>query len=338
MLLLVLALVLPLALMAVLGKPYITQLKRLAFGQYIREDGPQSHLQKQGTPTAGGVLLMAVWVLVLALIYAINPYVGQPLPLSWPVLAVLLGVGGILFSLGFSDDALKILKKQNKGLGGYAKLALQAGAGLLLGVVSLTLFNHDGVNCFGTTVHLSWGYLLYSVFAVMATSNAVNLTDGLDGLASGALITSFLGLALLLGAGLAGLMPLVLPLPVACSLLVVCLATLSVLFGFLLFNHNPAQVFMGDSGSLTLGGVLATVTLLAQQDAWLLLLGLLYVAEAVSVILQVLWFKRTGKRLFKMAPLHHHFELCGWKETTVVRVLVGVNALAVGLAIILQLA
>ena len=329
-----LALLLPFILLLMVMPSYIAWLKRLALGQFIREDGPQSHQKKAGTPTAGGGLLILLWLLSLVLVVLVLP--SETSFIVTPVLALSAGVTLVLWGLGLWDDLLKILKKHNKGLGGYAKLAIQGLAGLGLGYFSVYHFNQASVDFFGlTSIPLGWLYLPYAAFAVTATSNAVNLTDGLDGLAGGGLVTSFLLLAGFIGVSLAQNGYSLYEVPMMISILLGCLAAVSVLLGFLCFNHHPAKIFMGDSGSLAFGGLLACFCLLSHQDAWLLGVGLLYVVEALSVVLQVGYFKLTkGKRLFKMAPLHHHFELVGWKETTVVRVFVWVNCL-VGLGCLL---
>lgn len=329
-----LALIAPFLLLLCTMPAYIAWLKRLALGQFIREDGPQSHQKKAGTPTAGGGLLILLWLISLGLLMALFP-LGREF-LATPALAISAGVTLVLWGLGLWDDLLKILKKHNKGLGGYAKLAIQGATGLGLGYVSVYHLNQASADFFGlASVPLGWLYLPYAAFAVTATSNAVNLTDGLDGLAGGGLVTSFLLLAGFIGVTLSqgGYSPY--EIPTMISLLLGCLVVVSVLLGFLCFNHHPAKIFMGDSGSLALGGLLACFCLLSHQDAWLLGLGGLYVVEALSVVLQVGYFKLTkGKRLFKMAPLHHHFELVGWRETTVVRVFVWLNGL-VGLGCLL---
>ncbi len=331
------ALIIPFVLI-LLGMPtYIAWLKRLALGQFIREDGPQSHQLKAGTPTAGGGLLILTWVVSLAVL-GWFPYWADSGFLHSGTLWVSVGVTLVLWALGLWDDLLKILKKHNKGLGGYAKLAIQAIVGLGLGYFSVFHLNQASVDVFGiATVPLGWLYLPYAMFAVTATSNAVNLTDGLDGLAGGGLVSSFLILAGFIGLTLVqgGYSPVEIPAMVA--ILVGCLGAVAVLLGFLCFNHHPAKIFMGDSGSLAFGGLLATFCLLSHQDAWLLGFGLLYVVEACSVVLQVGYFKLTkGKRLFRMAPLHHHFELLGWQETTVVRVFVWLNVVVGGGCLLLK--
>lgn len=333
-----LALIVPFVLVLLAMPAYIAWLKRLALGQFIREDGPQSHQVKAGTPTAGGGLLIFIWVFTLAALAYLPLGVEDASFLHGATLWVAVGVTVVLWVLGLWDDLLKILKKHNKGLGGYAKLAIQAIVGLGLGYYSVFHLNQASVDVFGlATVPLGWLYLPYAMFAVTATSNAVNLTDGLDGLAGGGLISSFLLLAGFIGLTLmrGGYTPI--EIPTMAAILTACLAVVAVLLGFLCFNHHPAKIFMGDSGSLALGGLLAAFCLLAHQDAWLLGFGLLYVVEACSVVLQVAYFKLTrGQRLFRMAPLHHHFELMGWPETMVVRVFVWMNVLVGGGCLLLK--
>ncbi|MBY0403323.1 MAG: phospho-N-acetylmuramoyl-pentapeptide-transferase, partial [Cyanobacteria bacterium] len=218
--------------------------------------------------------------------------------------------------LGFYDDFLKIAKKQNKGLHGYGKLGVQALIGLGIGYIvpesahQVSFFN-------GEILDLGGFYPLFAMLIVIATSNAVNLTDGLDGLAAGTVSCSLIGAMILLGFGL-----LTTPIFSEPTLLIsLCLAAslLGATLGFLMFNRHPARIFMGDCGSLALGGALATLAILGHFEFWLLLIGGLYVVEALSVILQVLSFKTTGKRIFRMSPIHHHFELGGWHETKVVK-------------------
>jgi phospho-N-acetylmuramoyl-pentapeptide-transferase len=331
------ALLLPLVLFILLAPGYIGYLQRKAFGQYIRDDGPQAHHSKKGTPTAGGGLMIPLWALcLLGLAYGVHAQ--NPNLVCWPVLWLTLSVTGLLWLLGLWDDVAKLLKQQNKGVNGYTKLALQALAGLIVGWVLVFQHNLGSINWFGQELFLGWLYIPYAMFVVMAISNAVNLTDGLDGLAAGNLVVSFLAIcttiALLIGTNswvaLAGT-------PWLLNIALIALVTIGVLIGFLCFNRYPAKLFMGDSGSLALGGTLATLTLLARQDTWFLFFGFIYIAEAVSVILQVISFKTTGKRLFKMAPIHHHFELLGWHETKVVRLFIITQLVMSSIGFLLQL-
>jgi phospho-N-acetylmuramoyl-pentapeptide-transferase len=293
----------PFAFSQCLGGPYIDFLRRRYMGQYIREDGPQSHLSKKGTPTAGGVLILAAFLAGLVVVAILQ---GREFlsPGVWIVVAVTLGFG----LLGFVDDYLKISKKKNKGVSGYTKLMVQVVTGLALGFYILHSSPNGGtVSLFGlTTINLGWLYPLFTAFVITGASNSVNLTDGLDGLASGNLLLSFMTVSFLLfGVARPDLAMTAQALAGAC-------------LGFLLFNRYPARIFMGDTGSLALGGALGALVILGRLELWITLLGAIYILEALSVILQVISFKTTGKRIFRMSPIHHHFELCGMKETHVV--------------------
>jgi phospho-N-acetylmuramoyl-pentapeptide-transferase len=299
-----------------LGPWVIERLSRLQIGQYIREDGPQSHLGKAGTPTMGGVLILA-GITLSCLLWSdlANPFV-------WIVLLVLLGTGAI----GFADDYLKVVKKQNKGLSVRGKLGLQtviAGtAGVL--VCAMPDFSTEVTVPFFKTVspELGWGYVVFAVLVIVGASNAVNLTDGLDGLAIGPV--SIAGAAYMVFAYVAGNSKIAAYLqityvPGCGELAVLCGAMAGAGLGFLWFNAYPAQIFMGDVGSLSLGATLGTVAVITKQEILLALVGGLFVIEALSVIFQVSFFKMTrGRRIFRMAPLHHHFELKGWAEPKVI--------------------
>jgi phospho-N-acetylmuramoyl-pentapeptide-transferase len=293
----------PFAFTQVLGGPYINHLKRRYMGQFIREDGPQSHLSKAGTPTAGGVLMLAAFLFGLIVVTVLQGPTFLS-PSVWLVMGITLGFG----LLGFADDYLKISKKKNKGVSGYTKLMVQVGVGLALGFYILKTSPTGGdISFFGvSTLHLGWFYPLFSAFVITGASNSVNLTDGLDGLASSTLLMSFMTLSLLL-------FGITMP-----ELAMTSQALAGACLGFLLFNRYPARIFMGDTGSLALGGALGALMILSRTEMWITLLGAIYILESLSVILQVLSFKTTGKRIFKMSPLHHHFELCGLKETQVV--------------------
>lgn len=299
----VLAALIPFGVSLTLGKPYIQFLKTRYMGQYIREDGPESHQSKAGTPTAGGVLILLSFIIGVAVLAILK---GPALlsPSVWLVLGVLMAFG----SLGFVDDYLKISKKKNKGVSGYTKLAVQVIAGLVTGwFVMQSLPQGSQVSGFGLfTIPLGYVYPLLAAFIITGASNAVNLTDGLDGLASATALLTFITLALMLFATH----------QVALGLLSLCLAGAAL--GFLMFNRNPARIFMGDTGSLALGGVFGALVVLGKLECWALLLGAIFIVETLSVILQVYFFKTTGKRIFRMSPLHHHFELGGWSENRVV--------------------
>lgn len=301
----VLAGMLPLIFILLSGGKYIDFLRRKYMGQYIREDGPQSHQSKAGTPTAGGVLIMASFLLTVLVLAALK---GGTF-LTVPVLLV-VGVTLVFALLGFVDDYMKIAKKHNKGVSGYTKLAVQVISGLLVGWVMLRQDPTGAVSLFGlTTVQLGILYPLFTAFVITACSNALNLTDGLDGLASGTATISFMCLFLIL------MFASQTPHP---DLAMVSLILAGACMGFLYHNRYPARVFMGDTGSLALGGALGAIAVTARLEFWLTFLAAIFILEALSVILQVISFKTTGKRIFRMSPLHHHFELGGWKETKVV--------------------
>ena len=280
-------------------------LKEKQFGQFIREEGPESHMAKQGTPTMGGVAIVAgVTVAVI---------VSMFLPGSETVEKIALILSMFAFgAIGFIDDYNKIAKKQNEGLTPKQKLLLQVVFGLALAVFMMAREGTSVLIPFtGKSVEMGWLYIPFIVFVEVAMANAVNLTDGLDGLAAGtsaivAAAFAVIGMTLNGGSG---------PMAVAGQ------AVLGALIGFLVFNHFPAKIFMGDTGSMALGGVLSAMAIVGHVEWLLPIAGLIYVIEALSVIIQVGYFKMSGgKRVFRMAPIHHHFELGGWHETKVVRV------------------
>lgn len=296
------------ALLAIaLGKPFISYLKAWKVGQTIRKEGPESHHAKAGTPTMGGWIIVAPALIVtLAVTWLMG---GRP---SADLLAVMGVILGYAF-LGWLDDYLIIKRQSNKGLSARQKLAGQIGlAGAF--AVYLALAGHGTslmVPGLHTLIDLGWLYYPLLIVVMVGTSNAVNLTDGLDGLAAGTMAIAFAGLTWLLVhyanlASLGGITLLLLTLVGGC-------------LGFLWYNAHPAQVFMGDTGSLALGGAIAACAVLGRLELYLIPLGIIFVAEALSVILQVWSFKTRGKRIFKMSPLHHHFELSGWAETKVVQ-------------------
>ncbi len=287
-------------------------------GQPIREDGPQSHLlTKKGTPTMGGVLIL------MALVFGTLLWADLRSGLVWAVLMVTLAYG----ALGFADDWLKVTKRNTKGVSGRAKLVVQAGVGLLAAIWILLL--HPPAIASGLAlpifkdVLVPFGLLfpLVGMLVMMGASNAVNLTDGLDGLAIvPAMIAAavFALIAYLVGNRVMADYLQLLPVPGANELAVFLAALIGAGLGFLWFNAPPAAVFMGDTGSLSLGGALGAVAVATKHEIVLAIVGGLFVVETVSVIIQVFWFKRTGRRVFLMAPLHHHFEKKGWAEPTIV--------------------
>ena len=297
---------------ALLGPVLIPYLHKLKFGQSIRECGPASHMKKSGTPTMGGLMMLAA--LVLALFWGkFTPHV---------LIALVLTVGHAI--IGFIDDYIKVVMKRNLGLTAKQKFLLQfilAGAYVYFAETHLQ-DTSLWVPLLNITVDFGWAYYALAFILLVGTTNAVNLTDGLDGLVSFVSIPVTLAFAFIAYMqGMLDVSGFALGLTGACV-------------GFLLFNRHPAQVFMGDTGSLALGGGVAALALLTHTELLLVIIGGIYVAEATSVIIQVGYFRMTGgKRFFRMAPLHHHFELGGWNEVKVVQVftLVSVLLSAVGL-------
>ena len=289
------------ALCVIMGPVIIPILRRLKMGQTEREDGVKSHLKKTGTPTMGGVIILLS--IVITSVFYIKDY-----PKILPILFVTLGFGLI----GFLDDYLKVVMRRSDGLYPKQKMALQI---VVTAIFAFYILKFTDVSLamllpFSGGKYLNIGWLAVPVMfiAVIGTVNGVNFTDGLDGLASSVTVlvaTFFTGVAIGTKSGIS---------PITC-------AVVGALLGFLLFNVYPASVFMGDTGSLALGGFVASTAYMLQMPIFIIIVGLVYLVEVVSVIIQVTYFKKTGgKRFFKMAPIHHHFELCGWSETKVVAV------------------
>lgn len=300
-----------------LGPSMIAWLRRLKVGQQVRVDGPQTHLTKQGTPTMGGLLIIAsLATSVLLWSDLTNKYV-------WVVLFATLAFGGI----GFWDDYLKVVKKHSTGLRAYQKFGLQIAASLAIGIFLYT-FSGDHEATFlsvpfmkSLLLDLGWFYIPFVAVVIVGSSNAVNLTDGLDGLAIGLvgiaatanavivylggnkIIADYLKILYISGSG---------------ELVIFCGAMLGASLGFLWYNTHPAEVFMGDVGSLSLGGALGTLAVVTKHELILVIVGGIFVMETFSVIMQVASYRLTGKRLFKMAPIHHHFEQIGWPESKVI--------------------
>ena len=299
-----------------LGPWMIRKLAEMQVGQYIRDDGPKSHFGKAGTPTMGGTLIiLSVTVSILLWSDWTNYFV-------WIVLFVTLGFGLI----GFIDDYLMQVKKQSKGLTVRKKLVLQAIVALITGYLVYASPNFSTVVTIPFFKNISpdfgWGYILFAAFVIVGASNAVNLTDGLDGLAIGPVIiaaATYMIFAYVSGhVKIAGYLQLNY-VSGAGELAIFCGALAGAGLGFLWFNSYPAQIFMGDVGSLSVGAFLGTIAVITKQEILLALVGGLFVIEALSVIFQVGFFKMTsGKRIFRMAPLHHHFELKGWPEPKVI--------------------
>ena len=299
-----------------LGPWIIRKLSGLQVGQYIRDDGPQSHLSKAGTPTMGGLLI------VFSIVTSVLLWSDLTNHFTWIVLFVIIGYGLV----GFIDDYLMQIKKRSKGLNVRNKLMLQFGLALITGYlvyaspdfstqVTIPIFKN-------LSPDLGWGYILFAAFVIVGASNAVNLTDGLDGLAIGPVIIA--ATTYMIFAYVAGHIKIANYLQInyvvgSGEVAILCGTLAGAGMGFLWFNAYPAQIFMGDVGSLSLGAGLGTIAVITKQEILLVLVGGLFVVEALSVIFQVGFFKMTsGRRIFRMAPLHHHFELKGWPEPKVI--------------------
>lgn len=301
------------------GKPMIAWLKsKQGKGQPIREDGPESHLlTKKGTPTMGGLMILkALFVSTLLWADLSNPYI-------W----IVLGITGAFGFLGFIDDYLKVTKRNTKGVSGKMKLVCQFAVSLAACIAISSLATpdkatHMAVPFFKSVlIDLGYFYFVFGMLVIVGASNAVNLTDGLDGLAIGPIMIagSCFGLiSYLAGNAVFANYLQIHSAPGAGELTVLCASLLGAGLGFLWYNAPPAKIFMGDTGSLALGGTIGTISVITKHELVLAIIGGLFVIEALSVILQVISFQTTGKRIFKMAPIHHHFEKLGWSEPTVV--------------------
>lgn len=298
----------------VIGPRFIGWLRvRQGKGQPIRSDGPQSHLAKRGTPTMGGLMILTAMILSVLLWMDFNSlYI-------WACLCVTMGFGAI----GFMDDYDKVTKASHKGLSGKFRLLCEFA---IAGIASWLIVSQNGTDLYvpfwnGPAIHLGPFYYLFAAFVIVSFGNAVNLTDGLDGLASMPVIIAALAFMLIVYlTGRADFAQyLGIPhVPHSGDLVILCGAIVGAGLAFLWFNAPPAAVFMGDTGSLALGGTLGVISVVAHHEIVLAIIGGLFVAEALSVVIQVFFYKRTGKRVFKMAPIHHHFEQLGWAEPTVV--------------------
>ncbi|MGF2615557.1 phospho-N-acetylmuramoyl-pentapeptide-transferase [Rossellomorea vietnamensis] len=285
----------------VLSPIFIPFLRRLKFGQSIREEGPKSHQKKSGTPTMGGLVFLLSIMITTVFITSRYSDLGAE---TFLLLLVTVGFG----ILGFLDDFIKVVMKRNLGLTSKQKLAGQI-------VISAIFFYIYQQNDFASTVSipltdisvdLGWFYVFFIIFWLVGFSNAVNLTDGLDGLVSGTSAIAFGALAVLAWN------------QSQYDISIFAVAVVGSVLGFLVFNAHPAKVFMGDTGSLALGGAIAAIAILTKLEILLVLIGGVFVIETLSVIIQVISFKTTGKRVFRMSPLHHHYELVGWSEWRVV--------------------
>ena len=291
-----------------LGPMFIPLLRRLKFGQTIRADGPQRHLSKAGTPTMGGLLFLPALLLPVLLL-------GQNSPALWLAMISFLGFGAI----GCCDDLLKIVWRRSLGLTAWQKLIGQFLVIAIVLYVAAQSFGRGTEIVFpgGATLELGWAYYPIIAIFLVYMVNAVNLTDGLDGLAAGVSVMVFIGFGVI---ALAAMQTPILAAVNYGDLAIFSLALAGACLGFLFYNHYPAKVFMGDTGSLAIGGALAALAVLCRMEFLYILLGGVYLLEALSVVLQVASFKLFHKRIFRMSPLHHHFEMIGWKETKVVSV------------------
>ncbi len=318
-------LLLSFAITVILGIIIVPILRKLKVGQIERDDGPESHLKKQGTPTMGGIIIMLgiVIVTIAAYIYYRNVDIELAKNLL-PILGLTIGFGVI----GFIDDFKKLVLKNTKGLKPSLKML-----GLLIISVAYIMYLIKGLNI-GTETYIPilkqyinipiYAYIPFSILVILATTNAVNLTDGIDGLSSSVctiIITCLTIIATTLGVK---------------EIVIFGAIVIGAVLGFLMFNIHPAKVFMGDTGSLFLGGVISGIALYLKMPLILILIALIPVIETLSVIIQVTYFKKTGKRVFKMAPIHHHLELSGWRENQVVMLfsIITLVACVLGLKII----
>ena len=323
----IIALVIGWILGAVFTKLLLPYLEKKQFKQFVREVGPQSHLSKTGTPSMGGLAIIGASVLASA-----GAGLAAGVADGWHLVVILLVM--VLFGcIGFIDDYEKAIKNNNAGISPKQKIILQF---VFSGAFAIYAYLYSG---FGTVPgsavwipfvdrYIDFGllYIPFIIFVMIAFSNAVNLTDGLDGLASG--VTALVAFCMvILGEGA---YPMITAAPIVYG------AVAGACLGFLMYNKNPARIFMGDTGSMALGGVLAAAAVMLKMEFLVAIAGLLYVLEALSVIIQVAYFKKTRKRFFKMAPIHHHFELCGMKEKNVVYLFWGMTLVFCMLAILVS--
>lgn len=314
---------------ALLGKWMIPELARLHFGQTIREEGPTWHKDKQGTPTMGGLIFILATTVTAVIALLICQFTLSEKPISTATLPTVKLLGALFLPLccgliGFADDYIKVVKKRNLGLTARQKLFAQ----LLVSLAFALLLYFSGarvlyVPFFGRVDFGIW-YIPFCVFVIIAMSNATNLTDGVDGLCGSVSFIAILPFIVIAGTF------------VSLGLGILAVAFAGALAGFLLWNLHPAKVFMGDTGSLYIGALLTGIAFALDVPFLLIPIGIIYILENLSVILQVTWFKITkGKRLFKMAPLHHHFEMCGWSENVIVTVFSVVTVIGSVLALLL---
>lgn len=298
------------------GVPYLDFLRKKLCGQTIREEGPASHAEKSGTPTTGGIIIVLPAIIASVITLVMNRLLNTDC-------LIVLTVFFLFMLLGLDDDYKKITEKHNKGLSVKVKIFLQ----ILIALIPafyIILHGNPYVSVFNfAKINIGYFYLIWGILVIVGSSNAVNLTDGLDGLASGTMFFSLIACAFItLSSG-------------RNDLAVICVAAAGSCLAFLYYNRHPAKMFMGDTGSLALGGLLGTLGIIGRFELWLLIAGIIFIAETLSVIIQVISFKTTGKRVFKMSPVHHHFELSGWSEKKVVYTFWGVGFVFAVLSVIL---
>ena len=317
MIMMAVAFLLSMILCLLFGIPYIDFLKKKTIGQYVKDCAPEAHAKKEGTPTTGGVFIVAAIIIasVISLLLAEN--------FNNASIIVLITLLFYTFA-GFQDDFLKIKGHANDGLSARGKLMRQIAIALLPTIFVMLSNPYSSLFTAGQfVIDLKWLYPVFAVFVITGASNAYNLTDGLDGLAASTGVFAFLGAAII----------------ATCShypeIGIIAATVAGALFGFLYFNKPKAQVFMGDTGSLAIGGLLGTLAVMGKFEFLLIFLGGVFVCETLSVIIQVTSFKTTGKRVFKMSPIHHHFELLGWSEKKVVCVFALTSAILMAIALIL---
>ena len=319
---LIITLVIAFLITVLLSPIFIPFLRRLKFGQSIREEGPKSHLKKTGTPTMGGIMIiLSVIITSLIMVYRFSDgFISYEF---WLLIFVLAGFG----LLGFLDDFIKVALKRNLGLTSLQKMLGQ----IVIALVFFFILRSQGFPTYiqipGTDIQweLGWAYALLIIVMLVGSSNAVNLTDGLDGLLSGTAVIAF---------GAYGMIAWYIGTQI--EVVIFALAVVGALLGFLVFNAHPAKVFMGDTGSLALGGAIAAIAILTKTEILLVIVGGVFVIETLSVIIQVISFKTTGKRVFKMSPLHHHYELLGWSEWRVVTTFWVIGLLFAALGIFIE--
>lgn len=317
MIMVTIAFLLGMVLCMLFGVPYIDMLKKKMIGQYVKELAPENHAKKQGTPTTGGVFIIA------AIIMAAVTTLLLAQKMTTTALITIITLVFYAFA-GFQDDYIKIKDKSNDGLTARGKLFRQIAIALLPTLFLITTNPNATIFSIGSfAIDLKWLYPLFSVLVITGASNAYNLTDGLDGLAAGCGVPTFIACAVI--ALFSGEM----------EIAIISAAVAGALLGFLKFNKPKAEVFMGDVGSLAIGGLLGTIAILGKFEFLLIFVSAIFIIETLSVIIQVTSFKLTGKRVFKMAPIHHHFELLGWNEKKIVIVFSIVSLILSGVAVLL---